>query len=201
MDIFDIQSVKEQEIASRVQAGETIVYPTETCYGLGADALNPKAVDAVFAIKQRQKEKTVLVLMADIAMALQYVHWSDDAQRLADLYWPGPPTMVLTAQNPTQFPEGIVAKDGTMAIRITKHPVAQAIVLALGSPLVSTSANISSQDSPYDEKAVEEMIIQSDLQPDMFIHAGDLPHHAPSTIVAIVDGKIKIIRQGDIIIE
>lgn len=200
MDIYKEEAVPFDAILNRLRAGETIVYPTETCYGLGADATNQEAVDAVFRVKQRQKSKSVLVLMADIAMAETYVYWNDRAEALAEQHWPGPLTLVLEARDPKAFATGVVGSDGTIALRVTAHPFAQALVEGLGRPLVSTSANIASLESPYDVDAIVQMYRDAPDQPDMLIDSGDLPHQAPSTIVAVTNGELHVIRQGDIVV-
>lgn len=200
MNIQPISSIAPAEIAVLLAEGKTIVYPTETCYGLGADATHPMGVDSIFTIKKRQKEKTVLVIMSDIAMVKEYVHWNEHAAALADRYWPGPLTLVLHAKHPEQFPAGIVKEDGTLAVRVTEHPFAQALVRALGKPIVSTSANIASMESPYDIDAIRQMFTGQKNQPDLVLDAGDLPHKAPSTICRVDERGVHVLRQGDLII-
>lgn len=195
-DNIDIKS-----IVKSLYEGKTFVYPTETCYGLGCDATNQKAVDNIFFIKQRQKDKPVLVLMADVAMAMEYVEWNETIQSLADKYWPGPLTIVAHRRHKDEFATGIVGPFGMVAFRVTSHPVAQEIVSKLGKPLVSTSANIASHESPYDIEDVLSMFDGQDYQPDIVIDAGSLPHESPSTIVRVnSDRTIEVLREGGIVI-
>ncbi len=197
-------STEQLDIASVVQdliAGQTLVYPTETCYGLGCDATNQSAVDAIFQIKHRQKDKPVLVLMADIAMAMEYIEWNETIQSLADKYWPGPLTIVAMPHDVSQFAQGIAGPLGMVAFRVTSHPLAQALVRELGGPLVSTSANISAEASPYDIADVLRMFEGQEFQPDTILDGGVLPHESPSTIVRVnSDQSLDILRQGEIII-
>ena len=176
---FNVPSVVEA-----LKAGKTLVYPTETVYGLGCDATNQEAVDRVFQIKQRQKDKAVLVLMSDIAMAQKYAQWNPMLEELAEKYWPGPLTVVAKVIDPNMLAKGTIAKDGTAAFRVTSHPVARQMAESLGKPLVSTSANIASMDSPYDIEEVKQMFANAKLQPDIVIDAGVLPDDLPSTIVS-----------------
>lgn len=182
-----------------LKKGQTFVYPTETCYGLGCDATNKKAVDAVFAIKKRQRNKSMLVMMADVAMAREYVEWNDALQQLADTYWPGPVTVVANASG-APLPQSLVAEDGTIAFRVTSHPIPHNISQMLGAPLVSTSANIASMESPYDIESVRAMYDGRQKRPDVIIDGGTLPERAPSTIVSLVNGGLNILRQGEVII-
>jgi L-threonylcarbamoyladenylate synthase len=198
-------STEQLDIASVVQdliAGQTLIYPTETCYGLGCDAANQSAVDAIFRIKQRQADKPVLVLMADIAMAMEYIEWNETIQSLATLYWPGPLTIVAMPRDVSQFARGIAGPLGMVAFRVTSHPLAQALVRELGGPLVSTSANISAEASPYDIADVLRMFEGRECQPDTILDGGVLPHESPSTIVRVnSDQSLDILRQGAIVIK
>lgn len=187
-------------IADALEEGQTLVYPTETCYGLGCDATNQVAVDKIFAIKQRQQDKSVLIVMPDREMAEEYVVWNDEIERLADRYWPGPLTVVADAQSGTDLAYGVLADDGTVAFRVSSHPLVYELAASLGRPIVSTSANIAAMDSPYDIDSVIAMFDGKTDQPDMVIDAGPLPEQSPSTIVRVKDGTIEVLRQGDIII-
>jgi L-threonylcarbamoyladenylate synthase len=188
------------EITQVLQDGGTIVYPTETCYGLGCDASNQEAVDAVFDIKQRDKNKPLLVIAHDPSVMMRYVEWTPQLDELAEKHWPGPLTIVARAKEDCGLAKGVIAEDNTIAFRITAHHLASELCEALDKPLVSTSANIASQDNPYDIEHVEAMFTKTEKQPDILIDAGELPHQTPSTIIKIHNGEIEVIRQGQIII-
>ncbi|MBU0661478.1 threonylcarbamoyl-AMP synthase [Patescibacteria group bacterium] len=188
------------DLIKELKRGKTIVYPTETCYGLGCDATNQKAVDQLFAIKERQQGKTMLVLMADIAMAKEYVIWNPLLDQLAQMYWPGPLTVVASVHADTALAKGIIHETETIAFRVTSHPLAHELVATLGVPLVSSSANIASLDSPYDVDDIKSMFAGKEHQPDILIDAGTLSHKAPSTIVRVDPDHISILRQGELII-
>lgn len=189
------------EIVDALKRGQTIVYPTETCYGLGCDATNMRAVARIFDIKQRQKDSPLLVVAGDIAMMRTYVMWNNVLQRLADRYWPGPLTVVAEANFENVLPAGVVADDGTVAFRVTNYPLAVELSRKINGPLVSTSANITSFESPYNIASILEMFERAPYQPDIIIDAGTLPHHSPSTIVRVEDDEITILRQGEIIVD
>lgn len=200
MNIIPLQDVDLDDLAKELLAGKTIVYPTETSYGLGCSALDDSAVKNVFAIKRRQQTKTVLMVVPDVAMAQRYVLWSEDIDRLAETYWPGPLTIVAPVHPDAHFPDGIV-RDGTVAFRVTSHPFASELSRAMNLPLVSTSANIAGEKSPYDITEVLAAFTRQEIQPDIVIDAGDLPERAPSTIVHVQEGNITVLRQGELVVE
>jgi len=128
---------------------------------------------------------------------LEHVFDSPALFDIAEKYWPGPVTVVTKARPDSTLAKGVLAEDGTVAFRITEHPLAGALAKALGGPLVSTSANIAAHESPYDIKDVLAMFENEDEQPDIVIDAGKLPYKLPSTIVKIREnGTIEILREG-----
>lgn len=189
------------EIVQGLLGGQTVVYPTETSYGLGADATNDVAVERLFAIKKRQSTKSMLALMADVTMAKQYVAWTEALDELARKYWPGALTIVAPLKPGVKIAHGVIGAENTLAFRITSHPLAAAIVTALGRPLVSTSANLASLASPYDCDSVLSMFANEINQPDWVLDAGNLPVRSPSTIVQIAPGQpLQVLRQGEIVV-
>jgi len=198
MQIIKQQEVNIDELTKALKQGKVIVYPTETCYGLGCDATNTEAVDKLFKIKKRQERKPVLVLAADADIIKKYINWTPVLGSLAEKYWPGPLTVVAKMREGIDLPSGVMGKDRTLAFRITDYPFASALCRELGRPLVSTSANISGMESPYDIAGVLNMFSDAADQPDIVIDGGTLARRSPSTIVSVVDDKIKILRQGEL---
>lgn len=200
-------SITDSEALDRaleaLNSGSTLIYPTETCYGLGCDARNNAAVERIFKIKVREPSKSVLVLVHDISIIMKYVEWNETIDELARTYWPGPLTIVapLNTLYMDELAPGVVGEDNTLAFRVTNHPFAASLARSLGAPIVSTSANISSYSNPYDIDYVIGMFDGREYVPDLIVDAGNLPHHSPSTIVKVeVDGSKTILRQGEIII-
>jgi len=144
------ENLNIQEIINFLEEGKTLVYPTETVYGLGCDATNQEAVDKIFTIKKRQQEKSVLMIVADLAMMLKYIEWTPKLQELSDKYWPGPLTIVAPIKFRNNLAQGVIAKDNTVAFRVTDHPLAHELSKQLGKPIVSTSANITQMSNPYE---------------------------------------------------
>lgn len=204
MEIIKLEDLSIDEIVESLLAGKTIVYPTETCYGLGCDATNEVAVDKIFDIKKRQKEKPLLVVMPDVGMAMEYIEWNGSLERLAGMYWPGPLTVVAELDPDSEaapLASGVVGPDGTLAFRVTGHPTSYELAASLSRPLVSTSANIAAAASAYDIESVLAMFQDEAIQPDIIIDAGELVHKSPSTIVRVGGGQIEVLRQGEIIVE
>lgn len=201
-----------EEVIESLKAGSVIIYPTETCYGLGGDATNPEVVEKIYKIKQRREEKPFLVVVPDVAMAMEYLEWSPQLDEIASKYWPGAVTVVgqLKVESRKLLANGVVAPDGTIALRVTAHPVASALARGLGRPLISTSANISGREPSYSAEEVIKMFVpmkygipysvgknQKD-QPDILLDYGDLPKNLPTTIVKVDSGQLTVLRRGGI---
>lgn len=135
------------EAAALLRRGEAVAFPTETVYGLGADALNAEAVGRVYDAKGRPAINPLIVHVPDVAMARALVRdWPPAAERLARRWWPGPLTLVLPRGQ--QVPDIVTAGLDTVALRMPAHPVARALLRAVGRPLAAPSANPSGGVSP-----------------------------------------------------
>lgn len=128
--------------------GEVVAIPTETVYGLAADATNEQAISKIYAIKQRPTFNPLIIHCHSISQAEQYVEMTPMAKQLADKFWPGPLTLVLNRLKDS--PISLLASSGleTLAIRIPSHPMAQALIKVYGKPLAAPSANLSMTISP-----------------------------------------------------
>jgi len=202
MQIINQDTISIAQIVEELKKGSVIVYPTETTYGLGCRMTDAAAVSRIFDIKQRQQEKSVLVVADDIAVIKEYVVWNPLLEDLAEKYWPGPLTIVAHVRDEKieKLPDGVVGPQDTLAFRVTSHPLAHDIAHDLGEPLVSTSANIASMDSPYDITDVIAMFEGQEYQPDIIVDGGVLPHQPASTIVRVTDGFVEVLRQGEVIV-
>lgn len=188
------------DIVSALTRGEIIVYPTETCYGLGCDATNQAAVDAVYHIKGRREEKPLIVLVKDIEMAKRYAEWNDAAERISRDYWPGAVTIGILAREGAALPRGVAAEDGTIALRVSPHPFVRSLFSAWDRPLVSTSANLSGGENIYDPKDVVHIFGAREDQPDILVDAGELLRVPPTTVVRAVGNRVEVVRQGEIVV-
>jgi len=189
---------KLQLAVNYLKQGKIIIYPTATSYGLGCDATNQQAVDRIYKIKERPEHKPLLVVVPTIEMAKEYLEWSLLANTLANKYWPGALTIVGKWDTKSKLALGVVSKDNTLALRVTGHPVPKFLSEQLSRPIVATSANVTYQGDVYDIQTIKEMYEGREFQPDVLIDGGVLPQVEPSTIVSVVGGEIKVLRQGEI---
>lgn len=142
--LFDASVRRAAEL---LRAGEVVALPTETVYGLAANALNPAAVERIFAIKDRPSYNPVIVHVGSIAMARQCAgDWPAAADQLASAFWPGPLTLVVPRA--AAVPDMVTAGGPTVGLRWPSHPLMQAVIRACGFPLAAPSANPSNRLSP-----------------------------------------------------
>jgi L-threonylcarbamoyladenylate synthase len=178
-----------------LNSGGLIAIPTDTVYGIGSLAFDGKAVESIYAAKDRPVEKAIPVLIGDES-DLEKVGMDipDIAHKLASRFWPGPLT-ILVPKKPS-LPESVSATE-TVGVRIPDHEVARTLLRAVG-PMAVTSANISGQVSP---STVEEVFAQLGGRIPLIIDAGKTPGGVPSTLVDCTGGEIKILREGPITLE
>jgi len=180
-----------------LRQGEAVALPTETVYGLAADALNPIAVAKIFEAKGRPRFDPLIIHLPDPAWLEKVADpLKQDRQlvsSLAEKFWPGPFTMVLPKRD--IIPEIVTAGLETVAVRISAHPIFSEIVSAFGKPLSAPSANRFGRISPTTAKHV---LDELNGHIPLIIDGGPTTHGIESTIVAVYDGKIDILRRGPI---
>jgi L-threonylcarbamoyladenylate synthase len=183
-----------------LRQGEAVALPTETVYGLAADALNPIAVAKIFEAKGRPRFDPLIIHLPDPGWLEKVADpLKQDRQlvsSLAEKFWPGPFTMVLPKRD--IIPEIVTAGLETVAVRISAHPIFSEIVSAFGKPLSAPSANRFGRISPTTAKHV---LDELNGHIPLIIDAGPTTHGIESTIVAVHDGKIDILRRGPITAE
>lgn len=184
------------EAVDTLKDGGVIVFPTETSYGLAADATNPRAVERLLAIKKRKASQTLPLIVADMQMAKAYADLSPLLESFAKRFWPGALTIVAASRN--QLDRHAVDRNGFIALRVSGSDVARALSKGLGKPIVSTSANRSGESDVYSIRAFRSQYATAKLQPDLILDAGTLPKRKPSTIIRETGGKIEVLRQGSI---
>jgi len=181
------------ESAARVlTAGGLVAFPTETVYGLGADATNAEAVARLYEAKGRPSFNPLIAHVIDAAAACALAHFDQAAERLAEAFWPGPLTLVLPRRADCPVAELATAGLDTIAVRVPSHPVARAILAAVGRPLVAPSANRSGHVSPTTAQHV-----LADLRGriELIVDGGQTPMGLESTIVACLDAAM-LLRPG-----
>lgn len=172
--------------------GGLVSFPTETVYGLGADARNGNAVARIFEAKQRPSFNPLIVHVDSIETAKSYVDWTDNADRLAQAFWPGPLTLVLPLKPNSGLSALVTAGLSTLAIRVPAHPVAQRLLETFGGPIAAPSANPSGKIS-----ATAISHVQAGLggRIDAILDGGTCSVGLESTIVGL-DGTATLLRPG-----
>jgi L-threonylcarbamoyladenylate synthase len=180
-----------------LRSGGVVVFPTETAYGLAADAADARAMRRVAEIKGRERGKTPPLIAADRAMAEEYVEIHEALVALVDAHWPGALTVVGKVGK--GLASGAVRADGTVAVRVSPHPVARALSKGLGRPIVATSANVSGQPTCYSVRTfLRQLKAAGRPEPDAIVDVGPIPRRKPSTIVAVKRGRVVVLREGSV---
>ena len=178
--------------------GQLVAFPTETVYGLGADATNGKAVARIFLVKGRPHFNPLIVHVPDIDHAAALGQFSDTAHQLAAAFWPGPLTLVVPRRQNSGIAEVVSAGLPTLAMRVPDHPIAQALLRSAGRPLAAPSANRSGHVS-----ATRAEHVAADLGPSvaMILDGGATVHGLESTVVDATGEDIVVLRPGAISIQ
>ncbi len=178
-------------ISELLHNGKTILYPTDTVWGIGCDATNKEAVQKIYHIKQRSESKSLVVLVNSVKMLREYIEEIPN-KALEILTSATQPTTIIY-QNPKGFAENTIADDLTIAIRIVQHPFCSELIETFGKPIVSTSANISGEPTPTDFSKISKHILNA---VDYIV---PLPSEKmkgkSSTILKIEGKKIIVIRK------
>ena len=181
--------------AEAITAGGVIVYPTDTIYGIGADATNAAAIERIFAIKERDRGKALLMLAGSIEMALRYAQAVAPKTRdVLAQYWPGSVTFVLRANS--LLPKELLGGAGTIGIRVPENELCRALCERTGVPIVSTSANLSGASGGVE---LQQVIGDFTGKVDLIIENGNAPLSSPSTVVDLSGEKPRVLRQGAVL--
>lgn len=182
--------------AGVLRRGGVILYPTDTLYGLGADALSEEAIGKVYAIKGRDAGKPLHCVVADLDMAARYAIVNDLARKLAEAFLPGPLTLVMQKREDV---DPALSKGRTeFAIRIPNNEFCLELARTFDGPFTTTSANASGEQSQPTPEKILEQLGSAAAHIDLVIDAGPLLGGAPSTIVNVVSGHSSILRAGAI---
>jgi len=179
-----------RKVVDSLRAGGVIAYPTDTTYGLGCDIFDKKGVKKIYQIKERDPRKPFSFICSDLSEVSRYARVSNFAFKIMKRYLPGPYTFVLEASR--EVPDLLTTRQKTVGIRIPDNNIALSIVRELGHPLVTTSANISGEETMSDPTLIEESLGRAlDLVVDGGILTGD-----PSTVISLIDDRPEVLRLG-----
>jgi L-threonylcarbamoyladenylate synthase len=184
-----------EEAARLITAGECVGMPTETVYGLAADATNAAAVARIYAAKGRPTFNPLIVHVPDLAAAKAIGVFNAQARALAEAHWPGPLTLVVPSLADAPIASIVTAGLDTIAIRVPAHPAMQALLAAVGKPLAAPSANTSGRISPTRASHVLDSL---GGEIPLIIDAGPTQRGIESTIIAATDELLRLLRRGPI---
>lgn len=199
MEIVKINSEEDflpaiQKAIAVLRLGGAIVYPTDTLYALGANAMEPQSVERVFKIKNREREKPLPIAVRNINWAKELSFIYKKEERFLNKVWPGTMTVILPKRN--VVPDILTAGKPSVAMRIPKHDFVERLLARFGYPITSTSANVSGQAPSRKISDIIRLFEKAEYQPSLIIDSGDLPESEPSTIVDLIGSQPKILRVG-----
>ncbi|HMC90882.1 MAG TPA: L-threonylcarbamoyladenylate synthase [Allosphingosinicella sp.] len=193
--IFSSDEAGLAEAARRILAGALVAVPTETVYGLAADATNAAAVARIYAAKGRPSFNPLIVHVASLDAAERIATFSPEALALAHSFWPGPLTLVLPRRADSGLAEAVSAGLPTIGVRVPRHPVMLALLAAVGRPLAAPSANASGGISPT---TAEHVLASLRERAPMILDGGATERGVESTIVAAGPGGVRVLRPGPV---
>lgn len=177
-----------------VQSGAVVIFPTDTVYGAGVAARTGFAPQALFELKGRDPDKAIPLLVADASALERYgEELPAFAFKLACEHWPGALTLIVRAS--ALVPLAFVAQNGSVALRVPAHPIARALLVALGSPLATTSANRQGDEPATSFASLDPRLVSA---VGLVVDGGPTPGVASSTIVSCLDDKPRVLREGAI---
>lgn len=177
-----------KEAQEELKNGGIVVYPTETAYGIAADALNEEAIEKVYEAKHRPQEKGLTVIIDSLDAAEKYAELSEAEKKIAEEFMPGPLTLIVEKKD--SVPNNLNEK---FVFRISSGEVARK--LSEFGPITATSANISGRETSYSVDDISEELLD---KVDYVIDSGELEKSPTSTIVEVVDEEVKVHREGPI---
>jgi L-threonylcarbamoyladenylate synthase len=183
------------EAAALIKAGQPVAVPTETVYGLAADATSAAAVASIYAAKGRPSFNPLIVHVADMDMARKIARFSPLADDLAGRFWPGPLTLVVPFREDSGIAALVTAGLPTIALRCPAHPAMQELIREAGTPLAAPSANASGSISPT---RAEHVLASLDGKIPLILDAGPTSQGLESTIAAPEDERIRLLRPGPV---
>lgn len=194
VDASDLSAIKEAALI--IRAGGLVAFPTETVYGLGADAANPIAVARIFEVKARPRMDPLIIHVADMESARRYGNFPESAERLMTRFWPGPLTLVVGKTS--EVPPIVTAGLETVAIRIPAHPASLALIREAGCGIAAPSANPFGYVSPTEARHVADQLGD---KIDLILDGGACKVGVESTILSLTEDIPVVLRAGGIPVE
>ncbi|MFH1671410.1 MAG: L-threonylcarbamoyladenylate synthase [Candidatus Portnoybacteria bacterium] len=179
-----------------INRGDCLVYPTDTVYGLGVNALDSRAVERLFKIKKRPETKPVPIMVKNIEMAKKLAYINPEREKIIKAVWPGQVTVVLEKRD--IIPDILTAGKRTIGLRIPDHPFTRFLMENLEFPITCTSANFSGDPPLISSAEIISVFEKAYPRPNLILDGGDLPENIPSTVLDLTRPQPKITRVGPI---
>lgn len=184
-----------KEAASMILAGAVVAFPTDTAYGLAANALDENAIGKLFIMKKRL-QKPLPIMVDSVDMLKKYVHITPEEQKLIDAHWPGALTIIFKRKD--TIPDSLTLGLPTVGARIPEYDIAKRLVAICDKPLTSTSANISGKGNCYSAECVFKMFEAQPVRPNLVLDAGTISEVPVSTVVQVEEGQVNVLREGPV---
>lgn len=193
----EINKDELNEVIDILNNDGVVIFPTETVYGIGGNALSEKVADRIYEVKQRPREKAINILVSSKNDIERYAKINSSIEKsIIEKYMPGPITLILEKKN--GFGKAFTEDNGTIGVRIPDSNIIQEILKRIDYPLIAPSANISGKPSGVDAQEIKK---DFENKVDAIIDGGKAKLGTASTIVKVENGEIKILRQGSLVIE
>lgn len=189
---IDIEQI--EKIAQEIKKGKIVIFPTETVYGIGTNALDKEACERIFNIKGREKGKPLIVLVSNEAMLEKVAKDIGEVEKkLMEAFWPGALTIILKKQN--TIPDVVTAGKDEVSVRMTSGKLIHLLVEKANAPIVAPSANLAGKPTGVNP---EEIIKDFEGKADYILDIGEIPSDVTSTLIRVENRKINILREGKI---
>lgn len=191
------QNEKEaiEKAVAILKDGGLLIFPCETCYGLGCDATNQQALAKLLDYKKFRGSKPISIAVADKTMAEKYVEINEMAENLYKNYLPGPITVISMSKGKLVPP--VVSAQGAVGVRVPGYPFLIEVIKAFGKPITATSANMSYKSAPYNiDQLLKDLPKKSQALVSLILDAGTLPQNPPSTVLDTTMNQLSVLRQG-----
>lgn len=184
------------QIKTILKEGGVVIYPTDTVYGLGANALDKKTIKKIFKIKNRSSGKPISVIIKNIKQAKEVAVFGKNIEKILNKIWPGPVTVILYKKN--IVPDILTGGSKKIGLRIPDCEFTKQLMGKLDFPVTTTSANIS---GILESGNIQDILLQfkdKRIKPDLVIDTGNLPQSSPSTVIDLTEAQPKILRAGPV---
>ena len=194
----EINNDELEEVAEIIRNGGVVIFPTETVYGIGGNALNTETIKKIYEVKKRPSSKPLSILVKDKDEIEKYAQITSEIEKkIIDNFMPGPITLVLKKKE-NVIPDIVTSGNDTIGVRIPNNNIIAQVLKSCSLPIAAPSANISGQPS---STKLEDVIDDFNGKVDAMIDGGECTEKVSSTVVQVVDGKVRILREGVITIE